>query len=640
LRVSISSLALIGTSRRLDFLPGLNVVTGPITTGKTTVLRLCRVLLGNAPEPARFPREVRDQVHALGGDVLLADQRYAIVRPFVSTPTAKVDIAGPEHAWRLPAVQADETASTTYIRWLLKILGLPELRVRTAPTQPESETSPVTVNDYMMYCYLSQADIDSSVFGATDHFRDVKRRYVFQILYGLFNAEAADLEEQLRQVLSDLRQLQSQTRAFERFLQGTALENRAAVANELHRARTSLVAVEADATREAETARAVTSEPGTGLLHARIQELDRQRNALVDQITREQGSAEQLGRLANQLEAQSVRLTRSIVAGDTMLDFEFVVCPRCGTPVDAQRGIEDRCMLCLQIPQRSPADRDALIGEQDRIGAQVLETRQLIATHHETVGNIESELAALERERASVAASLDFSLRTYISDEASGIAERAAERARLESDVRRLEDYMNLYVKLDQALGDTARLTQRREELEAALEVARSRQEDAETRIQYLERELLTILERFDIPRFGEPLSATIDRQTYMPIVNGRRWAELSSAGLQVLVNVAHALAHHRTALAFNMPLPQILLIDGLTSNVGHEGLDAERVQNVYDYLIEQSQEKGDELQVIVADNDVPAQAADFVRLRLTEEDRLIPQEGGSPASSNGSHST
>jgi hypothetical protein len=40
--------------------------TGPITTGTTTVLRLCRVLLGNAPERAHFPREVRDHVHALG----------------------------------------------------------------------------------------------------------------------------------------------------------------------------------------------------------------------------------------------------------------------------------------------------------------------------------------------------------------------------------------------------------------------------------------------------------------------------------------------------------------------------------------------------------------------------------------------
>jgi hypothetical protein len=68
--------------------------------------------------------------------VLLADQRYTIVRPFVSTPTAK-DIAGAEHAWRLPAVQPDETASTTYIRWLLKTRGLPELRVRTAPTARE-----------------------------------------------------------------------------------------------------------------------------------------------------------------------------------------------------------------------------------------------------------------------------------------------------------------------------------------------------------------------------------------------------------------------------------------------------------------------------------------------------------------------
>ena len=624
MRVRIEHLSLIGTGRRVTFKPGLNVVTGPMTTGKTTLLRLCRVLLGNAPEPARFPREVRDHVRAVAGDLLLGDANYAVVRPFVSTPTAKVEVAGPGRAWRLPAVQPDATAHMTYIAWLLDTLGLPELRVRTAPTQPESDTSPVTINDYMMYCYLSQGDIDKSIFGADDHFKDVKRRYVFQILYGLFNVQAADLEEQLRQVHSDLRQLQSQTRAFQRFLEGTALENRAAVLRELDEARTALAALDESAEREAGSVASGAGDPGVDALRGRVQVLDAERARLHEVRVHERASIEQLGRLVNQLEAQSARLTRSIVAEAFLIDFEFVVCPRCGTRLPSNRADDERCLLCLQIPEGDRPDREALIVEQERIGAQIVETRDLIAAREMVVRSFEYELATTERERSRLAEELDFRLRTYISDAASRISERAARRATVTTDVRRLEDYLHLYVKLDLALGDAASLEGRRDQLEAELEIAKVRWEDAEARIQFLEREFGEILLRFDIPRFSTPPSASIDRRTYLPIVDGRHWSELSSAGLQVLVNVAHALAQHRTALALNIPLPNILLIDGLTSNVGHEGLDAQRVENVYDYLINQSIQSGNRLQIIVADNDVPRRAKDFVQVDFSEHDRLI----------------
>jgi predicted ABC-type transport system involved in lysophospholipase L1 biosynthesis ATPase subunit len=73
--------------------------------------------------------------------------------------------------------------------------------------------------------------------------------------------------------------------------------------------------------------------------------------------------------------------------------------------------------------------------------------------------------------------------------------------------------------------------------------------------------------------------------------------------------------------------LPQILFIDGLTSNLGHEGEDLERVNAVYDYLIELSEELGDQLQLVVADNDVPLRAHRHIRLRLEENDRLIRAE-------------
>jgi hypothetical protein len=183
LRVQINYLELVGTSRKVELRPGLNIITGPITTGKTSLLRLIRGLLGSAL--SNFPIEVRHHVSALSGEVLLRDSEYAVVRQFSSTTTAKVDVAGPNGAWRLPALQRDETSSVSYGHWLLQTLGLPRLEVPSAPTNVQSPPTPISINDYLLFCELRQDEIDNSVYGHLDNFKNIKRKYVFQILYGL-----------------------------------------------------------------------------------------------------------------------------------------------------------------------------------------------------------------------------------------------------------------------------------------------------------------------------------------------------------------------------------------------------------------------------------------------------------------------
>ena len=120
------------------------------------------------------------------------------------------------------------------------------------------------------------------------------------------------------------------------------------------------------------------------------------------------------------------------------------------------------------------------------------------------------------------------------------------------------------------------------------------------------------------------PITAAINRTTYLPEVSGRPFDELSSQGLTVLVNVAHALAHHTVSLDHELPLPGLLVLDGLSNNVGHEGFDLERRDDTYRLLMEEVQKYAGRMQVIALDNDVPAFAADSVVLTLSPDDRLI----------------
>ena len=568
------------------------------------------------------PPEVREHVTALAGHIQIGDEGFSVVRPMVSTPTAKVDVAGNREALRLPALRGDASSPTTYGRWMLATLGLPVIDVPSAPTRPfESSTSPLSINDYMLYCHLTQEEIDSSVFGSRDHFKDIKRRYVFEVLYGLYDAELAGLQESIRRAQQELRGLEVGVASFDRFLVDTPWENRATLAERIDETRAALARL---GTEEQGLAARVGQSPVAQNLRDRLQGLDSETSDLRASLQQEMRSKSELEQLSRQLETQSMRLTRSIVTNDLLLDFDFLVCPRCGSDVVREPTREDTCYLCHQAPA-GRLSREDLIREQDRIEIQVRETAELIDVRRAREAETAARLRELEAERRRTSSQLDASLGSFVSDQAEEIAERARRREELEGRIEQLTDYLRLYSRLDATNVRIAELSELIERLDAELETRTARRETSVQQIAALEATFGALVDAVQIPRFPGNPRAGIDGANYMPIVNGRSFSQLSSGGLKLLTNVAHAVAHHQTALNLDLRLPGLLMLDGIGKNVGHDEYDASRVEAVFRTLIELSEAHGDELQIIVSANDVPDFAEQYVAVSLSEEDRLIP---------------
>ncbi|MDQ6878388.1 MAG: hypothetical protein M3082_12010 [Candidatus Dormibacteraeota bacterium] len=620
MRLRVDSLALVGTSREVRFKPGLNVVLGPISTGKTSLMKLLEVFLGGGY--SRISNEVNQAVTSLAGQITVGEGSYSIVRPLVQTDTARVQIAGDGVAERLPAMRAQPGAPVTYGVWLLDRLGLPVLRVPQAPTRPEdSAFSPLSINDYLLYCRLRQDEIDVDIFGSSLPFRDIKRRYVFRVLYGGYDTEVATLQDELRRVQTELTQLQGGRAAFDRFLQGTALENRAVLDRELEEAQGRLSALRKVRSDVAATA-PVT--PEAVRLRAEIASADQRVAELGNNLERERRSANQLIELANDLQAQSSRLTRAIVAGERFVDFEFIVCPRCGSSISSGRAQPGHCNLCLQEEPPAPT-REELIREQDRVNAQIGETEELIKAHERRAEDLQRSLNALLSHRSELGRLLDRAVASFVSDQAERLELGAREEAALVERETRVRDYLVLYRRLDDSDSRITQLEQRRAELEASLERAEHVDALTASRIERLAEWFAHYVDALGVPEFGTGLRAGIDRNDYQPIVNGQKFPQLS-AGVRVLVNIAHALAHHRAALELELPLPGLIWIDGVTKNIGTAGYDHERIEDIWTELLQTSDQFGEQLQLIVAANDVPARVKPYVRLELAEDDRLIPE--------------
>lgn len=623
MRVRVRHIALRGTDRVYSFEPGLNIIQGEIATGKTSLMQLIHGLFGSSLE--NLIPEIQQQVTHIEGSLVIGDEEFVVVRPVTSTSTAKVEVAGRIEALRLPALALDATADRTYGQWLLERLGLPQLQIAVSETRPDSATTPVSINDYFLYCHLRWNEIDTSVFGHHDPFKNKKRMVVFRIIYGLYDADAANLEEQLRSSTQLLRETQQRIEILQQTFAGTPFENRADLIRRRDFARQALLTLEAAITDEGKTALdSSATAPQPRQLRESVIELDREVGRLRLAARDELGSADQLRQLVDQLRAQSRRLTKSIVADRFLLDYDFYRCPRCNSSVDAGRGDVDRCYLCLQPP--SPAlTRADLEREQQRLDRQLIETQELIANHETTVQRIDQTLAEVLAEREQKGKDLDYYMRTYVSDTSERVGTRAAERAELQGDLRRYTDYLEILNRLEHTSAEMSRLEREIERLKSDLELAESKQANVGDRFNFLDDRLERLLDTFNAPRSAERSAAHISRTTFLPVVDGRPFDNLHSPGLTVQVNVAYAIANHLAALNFDLALPNILLIDGFTSNIGTEGFDPQRRRRMYSYMIELSRRHGDRLQVIVADNDVPDLARDFVRVSLSESERLIP---------------
>ena len=284
------------------------------------------------------------------------------------------------------------------------------------------------------------------------------------------------------------------------------------------------------------------------------------------------------------------------------------------------------CYLCLQAPTLD-FSREVLIREQDSVEAQLVESQDLLREREERLVTLRESLAAVERDLQSSRVELDFHTKAYVSARAGEIASVAARRSALKAREHQLEEYLVVLRRLDESQKRIAELTVERDQLIRELDLSFQERAGATKRIEKLEENFNGILERFQPPAFGEERSSSIDRRTYLPIYHGRRFDDLSSPGLATLVNLAHALAHHVTAIEEDLCIPNLLIVDGLSEHLGSEGLDPERLASVYDYLISLSRQRSDALQVIVVDNEVPRAAREFIRLELSETERLIPAE-------------
>jgi hypothetical protein len=628
-RLELEVVELVGGNRVVFFGPGLNLVSGDITTGKTTLVRLLRGLIGT------FPSGIAPEVQSLTaivGTFILGDREWRVYRPRSTSSTSIVQLTettSPRDneplSLRLPAAGRQDSYST----FLLDQLSIPAVSVPQARTRPTETLTPVTMTDWLGYCIITGDELDTQVFGHLHPFRDGKRRWVFELAYGLYDAEIARMAAELRALDLRIASAEQDTLVREKFLAETRFANADSLRLEI-----SQCTRELEETRDRRRRIAAESQiaPGVRGIRQRLLAAAAERAKISEEEMRLQEQLKDLKDLHKQLNSQVGQFTRAIVAEEWLVDFDFIVCPRCGTDVNAGRASAGQCYLCLQEPTSTTASRDYLLGEQDRVNSQIIETEEVMKSRTKTLDELSPKGRLLDAQIAALETELDERTAAFVSDHAEQMEREAARQASLESRLAYLDEYLRIIERHRDENSVRDDLLRERDELAGAIAARELDRSEAEANIEALEKRLIEFLRELHIPQFADDLRVRINRTTFLPEIADRTFDELSSQGLKTLVNIAHSLAHHTVAIDRSLPMPGLLILDGISANSGFEGFDQERVFDVYRLLMRVAADYSGDLQIIAVDNrvsfkllqELTAFNPNVTRLTLRQNDRLI----------------
>ncbi|MFE6027761.1 hypothetical protein [Streptomyces niveus] len=328
-----------------------------------------------------------------------------------------------------------------------------------------------------------------------------------------------------------------------------------------------------------------------------------------------------------QVQLDLSRLARSVTAIDQLSPFEFVVCPRCMQSL-AARAVEDgHCLVCLQ-PDPVEADIDPAAIEETRTALQQqLEDAQRIQQSDEAhLQTVQERSQQLSFAVTSLRRELDAQTRDAVAPRFDAIAEASSRAASLKASIDAITQLPESWARVRTIDADIRSLKADRRQVNKDIKEKSEQLKANQTLLGDLSTEFSRLLTSWNLPWVD---TAVIDRDTYLPVVNGRPFETLqaSGGGIATSVNLAYSL----TLLAFGLDhsdvlVPSLLVIDSPRKAFGNNASDRQRAAEIYSRFRTLADAYGERLQLIIADNDpLPITSDSFGKVEFDYENPMVP---------------
>lgn len=629
-RLILRALVIVGPSRdySVRFQDGVNVIAGPVMTGKSTTLRLVDYALG-ARRPPEIPELAKCSVVqlecAVGGEILTIER--SLRNPSALALLFEGDLVAVKEGSvkGLPVAPRHTRGQKSISSEIMRRLGLGELRVKEAPTQEASDLSTFSLRDLLSLLYLDQTRIsdDKSAFFEREVPKAIKWKAGFEVLFELYDTGVS----QLGQALKDAH---AEQQAIERYLDGArhflddaqvpSTEELQAAIQTLGGRREELVE------RQGRLRGAAEVELGDNLAlvqrrEARYHELE----TLRAQSAELKRSLEQLGRLRVQYEREREQLAFLEEADRLIGSVPVSRCPACLQATERLRvGSSVECYLChtTLAPEPESVSVEARLRANKR---RITDLEQYLSQLRETQGRLERSETEAQKEVRELTRALERVQQTTLLPSARMMGEVGAALAIVE---RELATTRELLFLRERAKGQGSALLAVRERarrLQEQLSKLREEAPDAQETLGALAELFRNTLRSIRFPYLD---GVGGDPGAYQPIVRGARYGAVSSKGAVSLIVSSWHLAMIRLALSAPSRHPMLLMLDSPLSHVGRDSADPEfkdqqMVDAFYQLLGELHRSAASAFQIVLCDNHPPSGEPSLIIEQFTRDPSL-----------------
>lgn len=567
------------------FRPGVNIIRGSNSSGKSTIADFIFFILGGDVSEWKPEAERCSEVFA---EILINDAPVTLRRtisrqvkqPMMiywdSIDRARASAADGWQVFSFPRSKEKESFSQV----LFRALGMPEVR--------SDMESNITMHQLLRLIYVDQLSPVENLLRTEPFDTALTRSIIRDLLYGLYDDTLYLCELKLRQRRRDLDQAKTEYDSATSVLGETGhetnLDNIKKALSEteerLTKTQSAIDAINAQATD-------VTTKGNTKETHAVSQELmaaRRERSTLQGNIETQELEVEDSREFITTLENRTAALRDSICAREVLGELPLSHCPHCLTPLSPSQA-RDVCFLCKQqIPEA--AGRSQALRMQQEIAFQIKESENLLAGKERHLQELNRRLPSLIEHERSLQRQYDAAMKTVRTTRDQQLDALLVQKGTFDGQMQFLHMQAKAVGVLERLKGRIKELGGDVQRLEVEIATKKKAQETRKSEATArIEQHALSLL-RADLPREGSFQAAqgvTVDFEKNTFAVDGRNQFSASSIGY--LKNCIHYAIFFASLELDFFRYPRFILCD----NMEDKGMEEERSRNFQRVIVDLS---------------------------------------------------
>lgn len=598
----INILRLIGIRKNYEiyFNKGLNCISGPTSTGKTSILEMIDYALGAKRHKAYI--EIGNSCTDVELEFVLLNEQYKIRRRlFDFTLPVKVEQwDSEENKYKyLNTFDIDNPSNSNSLSaFFIDKLGLSNVKIGNQF---------LSFRDIFKYSYLKQTEIDTeNIMGEKDWAKNNKRKATFEVIFNIYDDMLAELKASLKEKEAELKEAKLRLEGVEEFIDNTEIGG----ISQYRKQKRDLENIILGLNKELEEIKSGATYSNTHVEELRKsvlldkQMLDRDR---ADECEQEE-YIKKLQLLLNQYQNDINKCEMILLGYKEINKYEYIVCPNCLRPLSEH---QDRtvCQICGKEMSDSISDLIKIKKDMQSYKRRFTELSKHIQYEEERKKTIQKDLKRLEKIIKEKEAELNHLTEGYVNAHLEKIESLNYEVGKANRQLEEMDFSLKMLEEHERLQKLLRGMEKDIEGIRKNISILKEERSEKSDVIKMVTTEFNQLLKKFEFPKLGY---GYIDETSYLPYVRNRKYNDLGSLGGVTLIVLAYYLSIMKAAISRKDSFYlMFLMIDSPRKNLGidasqEEFRDEKIFNSIVNTFMEMDKDYKEKIQLIVVNNGYP----------------------------------